>query len=467
MNALVSPDHRIRLIGAASVAPIAPELEAVFVGEAAASPAFGAAASAVVAAAALGFSPAEGDTSLNGLPLAFTDVGSFVAAFPDDDSWLARAVRDYFAAGGLRAWVVRVAVDQAAPLDAYVSASPPVLATQPLSAIAIAAQAPSAGLLVLPDLEQACLAAAAPAPPLPSTPPPDMSVFRPAKDFVDPTPSSAATKLQAAQAPTAPIAPFDVLKRVSAALAVLRPDMIGLFALPVGADPTLSQPALAKRAVAYVHGAVAPNPATDLPHVQALAPLVMDASGEIATPSGLVAGLLCAAAQTDGVWRSVAGRSLPLGVTPVRPIESNALAELRKSGIVALRFVQGGTILDDDIMACWQNFPGSAQRRAAGGRRLIGWLIRNLQSFGEQLVFENVLDDGRVELVLTSLFAELFKRGALAGGQVSDAVRITRRELHVPNAYAFDIAVATVSAVETIRLQFLDGVLTSTSGAAA
>jgi len=61
----------------------------------------------------------------------------------------------------------------------------------------------------------------------------------------------------------------------------------------------------------------------------------------------------------------------------------------------------------------------------------------------------------------------LFKRGALAGGQVSDAVRITRRDLDMRNAYAFDIAVATAIAVETIRLQFLDGALTTTLGAAA
>jgi hypothetical protein len=309
MNALVSPDHRIRLLREGRVAPAAPELEAVFVGEAAASPALGAAASAVAAAAALGFSPTQGDTSLNGLPLAFTDIGSFVAAFPGDDSWLARAVKDYFAAGGRRAWVVRIG-ERAAPLDAYLNAGPPVLAAEPQNAISIAAQVPSAGLLVLPDLEQACLAAAAAAPALPSLPPPD-PVFRPAKDFVEPTAPSVAMPSQVAQT-----APFDVLRRVSAALAVMRPDMIFLFALPVGADPTLSQPALANRAVAYVHGAATPDPTTDLPQVQALAPLVRDASGEIATPSGLVAGLLCAAAQTDGVWRSVAGRSLPLGVTP-------------------------------------------------------------------------------------------------------------------------------------------------------
>jgi len=485
MNALVSPDHRIRLLAQARVAPIAPELEAAFVGQAAANPAFGAAQAALNAAAALGFSPATGDTSLNGLPLAFTDVGSFVAAFPDDDSWLARAVSDYFAAGGLRAWVVRVdagplpdgAVDAGRLLDAIVSANPPVRAAEPHTGVEIAAQVPSAGLLVLPDLEYACLAAAEPTPELPSTPP-VQAVFRPAADFIEPPTSSIAAPSQAATNALAPIDPFGVLTRVSAALAVLRPDMICLFALPMGADPTQSQPSLAKRAIKYVHGPdaiLAPNltagssaAGADLPQVQALAPLVLDKAGEIATPSGLVAGLLCATAQTDGVWRSIAGRTLPLGVTPLRRIESNALAQLRNSGIVVLRFVQGGTILEDDIMACWQQRPGSALRRAAGGRRLIGWLIRSLQSFGEQLVFENVFDDGRVELVLTSLFAELFKRGALAGGQVSDAFEVTRRrDLDTRNAYNFDIAVATVVAVETIRLQFLDGALTTTLGAAA
>jgi hypothetical protein len=475
MNALVSPDHRIRLLAKGRLAPTTPELEAVFVGQAAANPAFSAATAALAAAAALGFSPAEGDTSLNDLPLAFTDVESFIAAFPGDDSWLARAVSDYFAAGGLRAWVVRVALDPTAPLDGYFRATPPVLANEPQNAVAIATQVPSAGLLVLPDLEYACLAAAEPAPALPSTPP-VQAVFRPAADFIEPPTSSTAAPSRAATNAPAPIAPFDVLNGVSAAL-MLRPDMICLFALPVGADPTLSQAGLAKRAIKYVHGPdtiPAPNltagssaDGPDLPQVQALAPLVWDASGQIATPSGLVAGLLCATAQTDGVWRSIAGRTVPLGVTPLRRIESNALAQLRKSGIAVLRFVQGGTILDDDIMACWEQRPGSALRRAAGGRRLIGWLIRSLQSFGEQLVFENVLDDGRVELVLTTLFAELFKRGALAGGQVSDAVQITRRDPPAPNACAFDIAVATVVAVETIRLQFLDGALTTTLGAAA
>src|SRR5665213_1645798 len=270
MNVLVSPDHRIRLLAQPVAAANAPELEAVFVGAAAATTAFDSASTALAAAAALGFSPAAGDTTLNNLPLAFADIGSFVAAFPGDDSWLARAVRDYFAAGGLRAWVVRVDMDPAAPLDAYASASPAILATEPQNGIAIAAQIPTAGLLVLPDLEYFCLAATQPPKMLPP-PPPVAAVFRPIKDFIAPAPAPIAQPT-----PTTTIRPIDVLTRVSGALAVLRPDMLCLFALPVGADSTQSQSVLTRRAIAYVHGDLNGAVGTDMPQIQALAPLVQD-----------------------------------------------------------------------------------------------------------------------------------------------------------------------------------------------
>jgi hypothetical protein len=453
MDALVSPDGRIRLAASPAGAAPPPELEAVFVGSAASSPAFAAASLALAAAAQLGFVPVAGDTSLTLLPLAFSDFAAFGAAFPGDTGWLACAVRDYFAAGGLRAWVVRVDADPAAMLDATLNALPPA------GPLAIAAQIPSAGLLLLPDLEQACLEAALPPPAAPA-PLPAAPGFRPLADFIP-----AGRQAPALPPPGPAVSPFDVLTRVSRALGVLRPDMLCLFALPVGADPTQAQPALVQRAIGYLYGDPA-NPGPDLPQVQAIAPLVRDVTGTIASPAGLIAGLLCATAQGPGVWRSVAGRTLACGVTPLRRIESRALAQLRAAGITALRFVQGGTILDGDILACLQARAGSAPRRAAGTRRLMGWLLRQLRSFGEQLVFENVLDDGRVELVLTSLFAALFQRGALAGGQVSDAVRITRRDLGARNTYGFDIAVATALAVETIQLQFLDGTLTTTLAAA-
>jgi hypothetical protein len=175
--------------------------------------------------------------------------------------------------------------------------------------------------------------------------------------------------------------------------------------------------------------------------------------------------VLAAAAESDGIWRSIAGRALPLGPTPLRRIDSMALEELRQLGVSALRFGAGGTLLDDDILAL-RDVPANAARRAGGTRRVMGWLLRSLQAFGEQLVFENVLDDGRVELILLDLFDELFRRGALVGQQVTDAVTITRQN-PAPNAVEFDIAVNAAVALETIRLRFEDGSLTSSYAVAA
>jgi hypothetical protein len=96
----------------------------------------------------------------------------------------------------------------------------------------------------------------------------------------------------------------------------------------------------------------------------------------------------------------------------------------------------------------------------------MGWLVRNLTSFGERLVFENLNDDARVDLVLMGLFQQLFQRGALSGGQVTDAVQIIHRPQQEPNQYVCWIKINAAVAVETIRLQFIDGSLTTTLGAA-
>jgi len=459
MAVLISPDHRVSLSDQYSVATT-PELEAVLVGDVAASPAFGAATDAIAAAAQLGFEPEQGDLSLANLPLAFSSVASFAAAFPGDDGWLARGIRDYFNAGGQRAWVVRVVMDPSDPLRAYMRPNPTAISNPPLTGVEIAMQVPSAGLLLMPDLEYLCLASVSPAvPSMPSVPPPPPG-FRPVADFVAPPPAANLPPVP----PAVAVLPNNVLTRVSATLHASRPDMLCLFALPAGADQTLSVPALVARVAAYLYGNAGTG--ADLTQVQAFAPLLRDPSGAIASPSGMIAGVLSASAQSDGVWRSIAGRTLPLGGTPLRRIESNALDALRKSGVATLRFAPGGTLLDDDILACSSTRPGSAARRSAGTRRLMGWLLRNLRRFGEQLVFENVLDNGIVELILTDLFGTLQKRGALNGRQVADAVTITRRTV-ADTAVAFDIAIDTALAVETIQLRFLDGTLTATLGAAA
>jgi hypothetical protein len=540
---LLSPDYRVQLDDPNPVSTT-PQLEAVFVGAAPFNPPTAAVLqstatqAATAAALQLGFAqPLDG--SLNGVPLAFSSTAAFAAAFPGDTGWLAHAVKDYFNAGGLRAWVVRIDSGTAPLLDAIA-----------VSGVRTAMQVPAAGLVLVPDLEALCLASVPPPPPLPAAPP-LAPAFRPLAGPVSP-PSQAVsntlsaptglaataiapsgltlswtastntggpgvggysvyrdgkivgtvdgattrygdsglnsntsygytvvafdTSLPAAlvSAPSTPLAvstadlvtPNEVLTLVSAILAAQRPDMLCLFALPVGADASQSIPKLVTRTLDYVGGVSATTP--NFPQVQAFAPLLRDAvTGSISSPSGLIAGTLAASAETDGVWRSIAGRVLPRGAMPLRRIESNALQQLRAGGVAVLRAAAGGggAVLDDDILAC-VDVPGSARRRSAGGRRLMGWLLRNLQSFGEQLVFENVLDDGRVELVLYDLFAALLKRGALNGVQVTDAVKISRTK-GVEGELRFDIAVAIALAIERIQLRFVDGELTTSLGAAA
>ena len=451
---LVSPDYRVQLADPYPVAA-APDLEAVFVGGAPVAAVPGAVPTAVDAARRLGFTP--GDDGFSAIPLAFTSVAAFDAAFPADDSWLARGVRDYFSAGGQRAWVVRVLAGSESLIDACVPAGvaggPPVA---PATGLEIAMQVPSAGLVVLPDLEQLCLAAEPSGQALP-LPPRPVPAFRPVADPLPP--SAPALPSGAAGEPAGPAA---LLQRISAALAAQRPDMLALFALPIGADAGDSMNRLVVRARRYLASdAGGPN----WPQVQALAPLVRSVFGVVASPSGLVAGAQAASARTSGVWRSIAGRALPLGYTPLRRIESNALDQLRSSGVAVLRFVDGRTTLDDDVLALPET-DANAGRRAAGTRRLMGWLVRSLRRFGEQLLFENLKDGAPVELILLDLFAALLRRGALNGRQLSDAVTIARR--NTPDgAVIFDIGVAAAVAVERIQLRFLDGQLTASLGAAA
>jgi hypothetical protein len=455
MAGFVSPDRRVCLAASPPLSA-APQLEAVFVGAAPLSPAYDDATDALAAAAQLGFVPESGDQTLTFLPLAFSSAAAFNAAFPGDTSWLAQSVADFFNAGGSRAWVVRIDLDPAAPLAATLRAAAPLLNGPPLTGVDIAVQVPSAGLLLLPDIEYLCLASATPPPAAPAAPPPP-AAFRPIADFV--TPAALPPSLPRG---AAPVSAKDVLAQVSIVLAASRPDMLCLFALPAGTDPTQSTADVLAQIILAAH----PN-GQDLRQVQLFAPLLRNFTGTVArSPSGLVAGLLCANAEGEGVWRSLAGRPLPFAGTPWRRFESNALDALRRAGIATLRFAPGGTVLDDDILAVADQ-PGTALQRAAGTRRLVGWLLRNLQAFGEQLVFENVLDDGRVELALTSLFATLLKRGALNGKQITDAVQITRRNTGQQGVMQFDIAIAFAAAIETLRLTFDDGEVTASLGLAA
>jgi hypothetical protein len=459
---LISPDERIVLLDLPPLAAADPALVTAFIG---ADPGprstdqLNAASDALAYAVQLGFTPQGAD--LSGLPLAFDSAAAFSAVFPDDSSWLAASVGDYFSAGGLRAIVIRVVVDPGAPLDAYVAAQPapaPILAGyMPTRGLDIAMTVPQAGLVVLPDLEQLCFNAAeislAQAP-RPKLPPPQ---FRPLADWPAKPPAASAAGPGAG---AVTLEPGAVLRPVNAALAAQRPDMQLLFSLPIGADQTLASAGLAARAKAYLYGDNLKGPA--LPKVQALTPM-LNGEGGAASPSGLVAGMIAGMAEAEGVWPSLYGQVLPPGATPLRAIENQALTELRQWGVTVLRAGGQGAVIDGDYMAVPPGGAGLAVQRSAGNRRLMGWLTRQLVALGEQLVFDSNYEDGRVELILMDFFDDLQKAGALAGRQVSDAVKITSRNA-AANVIAYDILIKTALSVETIQLQFSPSGVTASAG---
>jgi hypothetical protein len=454
----ISPDERIVLLDLPPPAAADPALVAVFIGAAPLLAEPNAAAEALDYAARLGFVPANPD-ALTGLPLKFDSAAAFAAAFPDDPSWLAAAVSDYFNAGGRRAVVIRLQIDpSSSQLDAYVAPtlkpSPLPFGHVPLVGLDIAMAVPQAGLVLLPDLEQLCFKAAKVSlaqAPQPTLPPPQFRPFAPRPAPPSPSPASQAGK------DDEPVAPGDVLGRVNAALAAQRPDMQCLFSIPIGADETLSAARLAARAKTYLYGADLLGPA--LPQIQALAPMLGGAGGA-ASPSGSVAGMIAGMAETAGIWRSLYGWALPPGSIPLRSIENRALADLRQWGVTALRAGSQGAVIDGDFMAIPRAATG---QRSAGNHRLMGWLTRQLLAFGEQLVFDDNHRDGRVELILLDFFDDLHKAGALAGNQVSDAVTITSAST-AANAIGYNIQIQTALALETIRLQFSPSRVTAAWG---
>lgn len=441
---LRSPDRRIALAEppvADAAAPLAVVVCGHWSGPAAD------AADAVAEAARLGFVP--GDDGLHGVPLRLPSVSAFRAAFPGAAaSWTEQCLRDVFA-GAAAVWVVRVDTDDGPGcLDAYARAGA-------ATGIEVAMAVPDAGLLLLPELERLCLTTALPPPGVPLAP-----VRAPAFAPLA-APVAAPVAANAAPAPPAaanPVLASDVLASVSRAITRARPDMLCVFALPLGADPRESVPVLVRRAPERLYGADA-APTASLPGIQALAPLLRDGAGALSSATGSLAAVIAARADAGDIWRTLAGVPLAAGRSVLRQIDTDALDALRADGIAVLRLAGGRTVLDDDVLA-WRRTPFNADRRAGGPYRLRGFLSRALRRLGEQLVFENALDDARVELALTGFFAQLQRRGALTGRAVDEAVTIVRAHAGEA-AVAYAIAYAPSLAIEAMRLSFADGAVSA------
>lgn len=393
------------------------------------------------------FGPLAGDHALS------------LDALPGQRLWLPGAVADFFAAGGKRAWIVRVPLRDNAPEDAHVPPAIAIPGLGPARGLAAACAIPTLGLVVFPDLERMFAIPEVKTPVPPPIPVP-LPVFRPQGATPPDTPAGGTYRGPGAIRPSAPVT--DVLRRIVRTLSALRPDVSALFALPAGLDSNATSVSVQTEAIRMVYGDGAekllPKDKIALPAIQPVVPLLRDAAGSIASPSGLLAGTIAATAEKDGVWRSIAGQPIPCQGTPLRHVGENVIEILRLNGIAALRSApDGGVVLEVEAAAV----PFDDAGRAAPTRRFIGWLHRQLQQYGEGLVFENDPQDGHVEMVLTGFFAELFRLGALKARRLSDAFTV-RRAPSPEGAIAFEIRFSPSFAIDTIVLRLVqdaDGAL--------
>ncbi|MCB1862388.1 MAG: hypothetical protein KDI47_11780, partial [Gammaproteobacteria bacterium] len=96
--------------------------------------------------------------------------------------------------------------------------------------------------------------------------------------------------------------------------------------------------------------------------------------------------------------------------------------------------------------------------RAAEIMRFLGFLRRQLQALGEQLVFNADVNDPRPRLLLEQFFRRLYNQGALRGRVPEEGYRITQSQPQ-DGAIQFDIQIAPAFPIDRLFLTFvnLDG----------
>lgn len=404
----------------------------------------------------------QGD--LHQLPLVFHSWGAFRAVFPQAStvaplhprplcgvgSWLARAVEDFFQAGGERCWVV--AVPEADGAAGFLPGSPAtvqahLLQPELLRGAELVGVLPEAALLAMPDLERLAL---------------PVTLIDPGA--VDPVPvppefqpcgRGDAPSFQARRGPMEDPAPSAdvVLTRVATLLARFRPDMQWLHLLPIaarlgtevlGLPSTSLAPSIAPAAMSGL-ARLAADPQLARA-VQPLWPCLREPGGGLRSPVGLIAGAIAASARTSGVWRSIAGQRLPAVARPFPAIDALGAAELREAHHVGVLTTPTGLLeLDDERCA------SAACAHSAEVARFIGWIRRRLQRLGERLVFVADPRDPAVLLTVEHDLDRLHRAGALAGGPGRPAYRVQRGR-GGPGELVIDIELRPTLPIDLIRV---------------
>lgn len=406
-----------------------------------------------------------------------------------DRAWLPGAADDFFAEGGDTLWVVRIPEPSVEPLRDGTALRlqeslgllpdipyggggtlqrilPPELILQRLGLAALF-RIPQIGVVALPDLERLHIPADAepePPPPIRTAP-----VFAPCDSGASNGEAGQGIAQDEEPEPPAEAGFRAVIRMLGNALEVLRPDVQCLLTLPmegtsrrreIGLAPS---PAIDPVAIAAIGEAIGDGRPGELRRLQFLWPYLRTEARGIHSPTGAIAGRQVVRARTSGSWRSIAGMPLRTKAASYPRVSLGHLLALRESpGIGILTERSGKLTLDDERLAVPALHPGDYDvehmslwngYRSGEVRRFIGYLMRELATLGDSLVFNVDATDPRPRLVLEEFFTRLHRRGALRGRQARDAFAI-RVPQQREGVIAYDIEIAPAVPIDKLVLSF-------------
>lgn len=434
---------------------------------------------------------ADGNPSeLYHLPIPLRSSAEFHDIFPDSASadtryisqlagrkaWLAQSVDDFFANGGEKLWVVRIPeIDSTNPSQSpqkqFFPAENTVLHdVQTLRGLASVLVIPSLAVVTLPDLERLQV-------PLRLPDIPRVRLENPNPQFL-PVSESAGDDHRERRYPSEladmpePLPLQDLVCGILQFIHRYRPDVQCLFTLPLAYSSALDSPvadpeglnwlnAFSATAFEYGDGYL-------LRHIQMLFPYLRGPRFELRSPVGLIAGKQAGIARQQGPWRSMAAQPLITDALPYPRLSMAETLKLRETpgiGVINLRqsFSGGSQVSLDDERLMVPALPPSDYAngnpahyqgfRSAEVMRFLGFLRRQLQALGDQLVFNIDYRDPRPRILLEQFFRRLFAQGALRGKLPEEAFSITESQPQ-EGAMLYEIMIAPAFPIDRIYLTF-------------
>jgi len=398
-------------------------------------------------------------------PDALTATTQYVSLLAGNKAWLGLAVDDFFANGGEKLWVVRIpeSSGQAGFLPADKTELHDVTTLQGLACVLVI---PALGVVSFPDLERLQIP-----PRLPDIPRVRLEnndpQFLPCTQNTDDDHRERRYSSELSDMPPPWQLP-QVLRGMLQFISSHRPDLQCLFTLPLAYSGELDSPVLDPAAWSALAGYQENrDTAQALRHVQFLFPYLRGPRFALHSPVGLIAGQQAAAARRDGPWRSMAAKPLNTDALPYPRLSIAQTLVLRdKPGISVINYrhsFSGGAqlSLDDERLVVpalpVADYPFDRQRydgfRSAEVMRFLGFLRRQLQALGEQLIFNLDYRDPRPRLLLEQFFRRLYSQGALRGASAEQAFSISE-SIPQEGAMLFEIMLAPAFPIDKLFLTF-------------